>query len=158
MRILVFSDSHGEISVCEKLINKISGTKMIVHAGDCASDARKLEALFPEITVKYVRGNCDFTSGVEEQDFVADGKKFFLAHGHKYAVKYDYDYRTFENKVNSLNADIGVFGHTHVPYYNNTGKIILLNPGSIKYGRTFGIIEIEDGRLKADICDANNWI
>ena len=55
-------------------------------------------------------------------------------------------------------ADLAVFGHTHIPFYENSGNLILLNPGSIKYTRTFGIIEIDGSKICADICDADQWL
>ena len=157
MRILVFSVSHGDVSVCSSVIKKIQGTDMIIHAGDHSSDAESLKRMFPDLEVKYVRGNCDYTAAPNDLLFETSGKKFFLSHGHKYNVKYDYGYKLFKEHALSENADIAVFGHTRNPYCNNDGNIVLLNPGSIKYGRTFGIIEIEEGKLRADICDAGLW-
>ena len=52
-----------------------------------------------------------------------------------------------------MGADLVIFGHTHIPYCENNGKIILLNPGSVKMSQTFGVIEIENGKIKAAVCD-----
>lgn len=158
MRILVFSDSHTSISSCCSLVEKISGTDMIIHAGDHASDAEKLKIKFPDIDVVYVRGNCDFTAADDELVKDVCGKRIFLTHGHRYNVKFDSDYRLLRKRAEEQNADIAVFGHTHIPFHENNGKLILMNPGSIKYTHTFGIIEIEDSKLRADICDADAWL
>ena len=77
MRILVFSDSHTSISSCCSLVEKISGTDMIIHAGDHASDAEKLKIKFPDIDVVYVRGNCDFTAADDELVKDVCGKRIF---------------------------------------------------------------------------------
>ena len=50
--------------------------------------------------------------------------------------------------------DCAVFGHTHQGLCDIKNGITLLNPGSIRYGKTFGVIEIEDGKLRADILNA----
>lgn len=158
MRIIVFSDSHGSVSICSTLLKKIAGIDMIIHAGDYASDAEKLNIQFPEIDTRFVRGNCDYINADDEISINIKNIEIFLTHGHKYNVKYDSGYSALKNKINSQKANLAVFGHTHIPYYENTGNFILLNPGSIKYTRTFGIIEIEGSKMRADICDANIWL
>ena len=81
MRILIFSDSHGEISLCTSVITKI-GADMIIHAGDHATDAERLSSIFSEIPVKYVKGNCDFSSAPSELDIaLAENKKIYVTHG-----------------------------------------------------------------------------
>lgn len=158
MRILVFSDSHGNISACEMLMKKISGVDMIIHAGDHAADAKKLEAEFSGTDVRYVKGNCDYTDAPDDLLIEANKKRIFLTHGHRYNVKFDSDFRTLSYKAMEADADLAVFGHTHIPFYENLGNIILLNPGSIKYTRTFGVIEIDGPKISADICDADKWL
>lgn len=157
-RILIFSDSHTDISICEKIINKISGVNMIIHAGDHAADAQLLQKHFPELDVRFVRGNCDYSPVPDDLVFEAGGCRIFVSHGHKYNVKYDLGYRSLKKAAEEKNAALAVFGHTHNPYISNDGNLILLNPGSIRYGRTFGVAEIEDKNIKADICDAGAWL
>ena len=153
MRILVFSDTHGYIEPCIKTINNIIGVDMIIHAGDYDSDARKLEKNFTQIPIKYVRGNCDFSNSPSQMVIEAEGKKIFLTHGHLHNVKNESNYNTIKEKGIEIGADVVVFGHTHIPYCENTGKILLLNPGSAKMTQTFGVIEIENDKIKAAVCD-----
>ena len=153
MRILVFSDSHKQIDACAMVIERIMGVDMVLHAGDHASDCMELEKMFPDIEFKYVAGNCDFAVAPSEMTVDAEGKRIFLTHGHGYAVKYDYDYRTIIDKGASENADLVVFGHTHVPVCDFSKTPPILNPGSIKHSGTYGVIEIEEGKLKACICN-----
>ena len=155
MRILVFSDSHKNITRCDAVIRNIVGVDMILHAGDHSSDAVELERMFPEIPIKYVQGNCDFSSAPRELIVEAEGKKIFLTHGHDYGVKLEYDYRTLLNRARDSGCDCAVFGHTHAGYNDCTRGVVLLNPGSINYGGTYGVIEIENGVLKSAVCDAS---
>ena len=155
MRILVFSDSHGNTEGCEKIIRTISGVDMILHAGDHANDARRLEQMFPDIPVNYVNGNCDFSSAPQELVIEADGHKIFLTHGHNYYVKSEENYTTLINKALSAKCGCVVFGHTHLPYNDCSKKITVLNPGSIKYTKTYGLIETENGILRSAVCDAS---
>lgn len=152
MRILVFSDTHGDITRCAWLLRTIIGVDMVLHAGDHARDAEALAALFPEIPVEYVRGNCDGNVTVSEQVVEVCGKRIFLTHGHLYRVKTDYEYSTLVSKTREEGYDLTVFGHTHVGYNNNFGGFSLLNPGSIKYDATYGVIEIENGQLRTALC------
>lgn len=127
---------------------------MIVHAGDHSSDAQRLARLFSDIPVNYVLGNCDFADAPKELVFTAEGKKIFLTHGHLYNVKNDPDYSSLLHRAKELGCDCAVFGHTHQGLCDVKNGITLLNPGSIRYGKTFGVIEIEDGKLRAAVCDA----
>lgn len=151
MRILVFSDSHRDIESCIRVINNIVGVDMILHAGDHISDAKELCRMFPEIAFEYVPGNCDFSADDQDVIVEAEGKRIFLTHGHGYSVKYDDTYSELLNKAESLNCDCAVFGHTHKSLCDPRKKVLLLNPGSIKNG-TYGVIEIENGVLKAAVC------
>ena len=153
MRILVFSDSHKDSSSCIKVTDNLIGVDMILHAGDHASDAQAIGQAFPNIPVRFVQGNCDCGDYPSDIIIEADGKKIFLTHGHKYSVKFEYDYRTLLSKAASENCDCVVFGHTHSPICDIKNNITLLNPGSIRYGRTYGVIEIENGVLKAAVCN-----
>ena len=67
----------------------------------------------------------------------ADDKKIFVTHGHMYNVKYDHNYHTMKEKGLSIGADAVIFGHTHIPYCENFGNILLLNPGSVKSEQKF---------------------
>lgn len=153
MRILVFSDTHGMIEPCIKVISRIRDVDMILHAGDVSSDAEDISYVFPDIPVKYVCGNCEMPRVSAELEFEADGKKIYLTHGHMHNVKNEYAYTTLINRAKTSGADLAVFGHTHKPVCENFGDFVLLNPGSARYGNTYGVVEIEDGKLRAAVLD-----
>lgn len=148
-RLLVFSDSHGDISNCDEVINnfeyKISG---IIHAGDYARDAEDLEAIYSDIPVYYVHGNTDYISRAPvELTFVIDGIKIFLTHGHEYCVKQESHsgYRTLCAKAEKVGADLCIFGHTHCVATEFHGRTTLLNPGSIRFNGEYAVVEIDNG-------------
>ncbi len=153
MRILVFSDSHKDVLGCAEIVKRIIGVDMILHAGDHAKDALDLQNMFPDIPVKYVSGNCDFATAPQELVIEAEDKRILLTHGHGYYVKSEENYTTLRRYAEKLACDCVVFGHTHIGFNDITSKVILLNPGSIKYTKTFGVIEIENGKLKTAVCD-----
>lgn len=151
MRILVFSDSHRDVDACAAVIENIIGVDAVFHCGDHAADCEELARRFPELDFKYVCGNCDFSSAPGDLTVEVSGKKIFLTHGHGYGVKSGYG--EIKSRGKAENADLVVFGHTHVPLCDLSSVPPLLNPGSIRHGRTYAVIEIEDGVLKACICE-----
>lgn len=153
MRIAVFSDTHGDIKRCIHIIDSIK-PDIVIHAGDCENDARALISMYPDLKFYCVCGNNDFSRTFPPQVvFEADGKKIFVTHGHEYKVKYESTYTTLYEKAKEFNADLCVFGHTHIPYSDFREGMRILNPGSIRYGGTYGVCEIENGRLKTCILE-----
>ena len=142
-RIIVFSDTHKNIEPCIKLIENIKDIDMIIHAGDHWSDARELEGIFPDIPVKYVKGNCDFALAPLEELIETEGKKIFVTHGHLYNAKSSLYHLFCAGKEEK--ADIVVFGHTHMPLTTYEDGVYFLNPGSCSgYKPSYGFIDILD--------------
>lgn len=153
-RILVFSDTHGNIDGCIDIIKKTPSVSAVLHAGDCVRDAEGLEAAFPSLKIYYVKGNNDFFTRAPSSMLIPiDGKRIYLTHGHEQRVKYEFHYTTLANRGEDVNADLVVFGHTHEPYTGYIGKMTLLNPGSALFTRTYAVVEIENGKLKTAILD-----
>lgn len=153
MRILIFSDTHGDINGCISVIDAVKKVDMLLHAGDCARDAEDLACLYPNIPLHFVAGNNDlFTNAPDDLLIHAGEKKIFLTHGHQERVKWEHTYETLAEKAKSKYADLVVFGHTHVPYTGYAGNLMIFNPGSMRYGGTYGVCEIDDGRLKTAVC------
>lgn len=153
MRIIVFSDSHGDISRAMEILDR-EEYDLVIHLGDYSEDGRLIREKIDR-PVYQVRGNCDYydLDTDLEQVLVLAGKKFFLSHGHDYGVKHNYNrifYRGLE-----LGADIVLFGHSHRPLILRD-KIILFNPGSISLPQpgeaaSYGLIRIEDGQVELEI-------
>ena len=149
MKILVLSDSHGNVSNMAAAVEQ-SAPRMIFHLGDCWRDAEKLHDLFPDIPLEQVPGNCDYrpSEPAEKLLFVED-KRILLCHGHTYGVKQSL--LTAGYAAEEQNLDLFLFGHTHRPLVDMRGKTLFLNPGSIgdRLRPTYGVVTIENGRLDA---------
>lgn len=154
-RILIFSDSHGNVNRCEDIINNFDQKiDMIIHAGDYTRDAEDIESVYDNIDVRYVRGNCDiFSNASSDIVFEVEGATVFVTHGHDYRVKYESNYGTLVRRAQQLGADLCVFGHTHIPHTDYIGKLTLLNPGSIGFGGTYAVAEIDNGSVKTKILE-----
>lgn len=150
-RILVFSDTHNDINLCINIINNIPAD-MIIHAGDYVSDAEDLKSIFPDKDIRYVKGNGDyFTKAPGRLIIEVDGVRILVVHGHEQRVKYEPGYNSLISLAEDEECDVAVFGHTHITEEDYIKGIKLLNPGSAKYGGSYGIIEIEDGDARTCI-------
>ena len=150
MKILVFSDSHGELRHMEKAVMDIS-PDYVIHLGDKINDSRVLQDHFPHITVLSVPGNCDF-SPLEPavRTETIGGVRFFLTHGHQHGVKSGL--LRFSLAAAEAGAQVALFGHTHIPLLDNTGTMFILNPGAAGGAKpSCGLVEIDaGGRIRCD--------
>ena len=154
-KILIFSDTHGDINRCLDIIEKADSVSAIFHAGDYTGDAEDLESIYPNIPIYYVKGNNDYFSKAPSHMLVTiDGVKIFITHGHEQNVKYEYEFMTLRKAAEKYDPDLIIFGHTHIPYTDYKGKATLLNPGSIRYTGTYAEAEIENGKLKTKIIES----
>lgn len=146
MRVLIFSDTHGNIDACINTVSLLGQVDMVVHLGDYIRDAIRLAQKFPNIKIECVSGNNDFgVFGEHERIIEAGGRRLFITHGHRERVKSSLD--ALADKVKSQDADIGLFGHTHRPLYGQVNGVWLLNPGSasslMAAEPSCGILEID---------------
>lgn len=134
LKLLVISDSHGLEKELIELFNKYKDYT-ILHLGDYTID----EGILDKYNVIYVRGNCDFFSKAEVERIIEiDGVKIFMTHGHKYNVKLNLlnlVYKSLE-----VGANFTFFGHTHESCYFKEDGTVFINPGSLKYSRSYVVI------------------
>ena len=132
MRILVISDSHGNTRNIEHAVENQPEANIIIHLGDGVDDIVDLEFVYRDKQFYQVAGNCDWGSSLplEGELKVAD-KTIFFVHGHEYKVKTSLQHIKLEAR--KRNADIVLFGHTHLPITEYDDELYLLNPGSLQY-------------------------
>lgn len=155
---LIFSDSHGNIDNILDVIKRYPKAEAVFHLGDIEGDADRLRYA-TSYPVYMVRGNCDFSAELPPQivtEFA--GKRIAMCHGHRY-LSYG-GVETLRYWAMEQQADIAMFGHTHVPYLEQDSSPILLNPGSISRPRqekkipTFTVMEIDqDGEVHFNMCE-----
>ena len=145
-KILVLSDSHSYFNKVLKIFEK-EKPDIVIAAGDGIKDIDELSYVHPEAKYYMVKGNCDFfdRSHNEENLFEIDGIKIFLTHGHLYGVKRSLS--SIKEIGKKLNVSLVVFGHTHKPYMEKDGDMILFNPGATEDGR-YGVIILENGNMQ----------
>lgn len=151
MKLLVFSDSHGNPSWMQEMIARQRTADAVIFLGDGARDVECMQGFYPEKAFYSVRGNCDFGS-ILPDDLVLDlgGAQIFCTHGHNYGVKMGF-YRVV-CAARAKKADLLLFGHTHQPMEQYDEGLYILNPGSASgYGASCGLVDISEAGILTNI-------
>jgi putative phosphoesterase len=150
--ILVMSDTHGNKVNIEKALQKYGDVDCIFHLGDYVRDAEYIRKLTNK-SVYSVKGNCDL-NGKQEILLRIEGKSILALHGHQQGVKSSL--LQLGLYAAEKDADLVLFGHTHIPVEDFYGDVILYNPGSLGEPRgrkpSLGVVTIEDGNIKISPC------
>ncbi|MFP4477966.1 MAG: metallophosphoesterase family protein [Candidatus Izemoplasmatales bacterium] len=133
MKILVFSDTHGDKDAYNQMLDFERDVEQIFCTGDSGFDLDFLE----KNHILSVKGNYPFAPKLP-LDISKKIKNhwFYFTHGHQYFVKFGLN--RLIKKANLLKMDLCCFGHTHQPLLTKKNKLILLNPGALSYSRSHG--------------------
>lgn len=151
MRIGVLSDTHGSALAVKKVMQAAGEVDAWIHLGDGFAD---IYLLGDDVPVYAVGGNCDY-DGENELVIGLGGAKVFITHGHFYSVRQSPQRLLY--RAEELGCKAALFGHTHVPMLDESGDILLLNPGSAYLPRggskrSFALLYIdENGNVDADL-------
>ena len=152
MKVLVMSDSHGANNSMLAVVEKET-PDYILHLGDYDRDCAAIRLAFPDIPLRAVRGNCDFGSNeLEIDEFVLNGKRFLMTHGHLFGVKSSIS--RIKQHAENRDIDILLFGHTHVSHYEVCeGGLHVINPGSMCFGssKSYAVIEISNEKIECEL-------
>lgn len=146
MKLLLFSDSHGNIKNMIDSVKKFNNIDLIIHLGDMVNDALSLKTFFNKIDFEIISGNNDYYSNYPtEKIILIENRKILLTHGHNYSIKSSYN--KLISKCYEESFDAAFFGHTHYSEEIILENTILINPGSIGaphfgYKPSFYFIEI----------------
>ncbi len=149
-KLLVLSDSHGDILSLNRIVEVEKPVGGVFYLGDGLSDFYEVLESNDEITTFTVAGNNDFYA-FEPLEALAVFEKviIFYTHGHKQQVKYNLD--NLERDAKNHNADIALFGHTHKRYNQEKDGVLYFNPGTC--GRnyldetSYGVITLDKGKI-----------
>lgn len=146
MKILVLSDSHGELAYMQLACEK-EKPDWIIHLGDFVSDADALRQACPGPRLLRVAGNCDAYRAEPNISTClitpVGGLNLYITHGHKLNVKLTL--LRLRLAAREAGADIALFGHTHNAYCQVSDGLWMLNPGTCQNSRgSYGVIEIKD--------------
>lgn len=150
MKILVISDTHRNIAMLRRAIDNHADIEHIFHLGDLDSDVEQVKGDYPEKTFYCVCGNNDFGSQYAPRGIqIINGRTIYYTHGHLQRVHSNLSALVVEAK--RCNADIVLFGHTHIASAQEIDGVHFFNPGSAsrprKGERSYGVIEVGDELL-----------
>ncbi len=155
VRVVVLADTHGprRWRVCPPPVAAhLQTADLILHAGDVCT-ASVLAELAEYAPVVAVIGNNDQPDVADwgatpTAELDLDGLSVAMLHDSGAAVG-----RLARMRRAFPNADLVVFGHSHIPLDESAPGLRIFNPGSPTdrrrqpYG-TIGVLQIEDGRLQ----------
>lgn len=151
-KIVVLSDTHGNISAIEKILPIMKESDYVFHLGDYSKD---IELYRRELGDKLysVKGNCDGSGPETVLDI--EGLKIILVHGDFYGVKNGVENLYFHAK--SIGANVVFYGHTHCALIEEYSNVTMINPGCMKgfYDKTYCYAVIHNGKITAKIVSLN---
>lgn len=136
MRIMIVSDTHGRHASLDTALEREGKIDMLLHLGDVEDGEHYIEAI-TECPAHIIAGNNDYFSFLSKEKEIKIGKyRVFMTHGHSYYVSMSTQKLREEARVRGV--DIVMFGHTHKPYIDTEGDVVVINPGSLSYPRQEG--------------------
>lgn len=148
-KILVFSDSHGNMENIIALFSEINEYDKVIFCGDGLNDIAWYRNYYIN-KIEAVKGNGDWygCSAPTELDISVEGVNIFITHGHYYGVKGGLD--KLENKATLLNSNLVIYGHTHKQSLTESNGITFLNPGCMSdyLNPKYAEIEIDEKNFK----------
>jgi uncharacterized protein len=150
----VISDTHGQFD--PKIPGVFKGVSHILHAGDIGG-LRVLHQLEQIAPVTAVLGNVDEGNappGVDaEKTLQLCGLRIFMIHilGDPQRLA-----RALQQRVDHVQPDVVVFGHSHKPLIAKHGRVLYFNPGSagpkrFSLPRSLGLLRVQKGRPHGEL-------
>lgn len=155
-RIGILSDTHGRLSVIDRILLQEERTRIDCwfHAGDYGDDARYL-ATKVRVPVIAVRGNTDFREPFEPlKQLVAFEDTFiYMVHGHELSHYNGIKELFFMGR--SLKAKLILTGHTHRFGVFEEEGMTIVNPGSAAKPRdgevgTYALALYKEGKFSIE--------
>lgn len=150
MLIGLISDTHGLVR--PEVHAAFAGVELILHAGDVGGDEVLAElALIAPVRAVYGNNDAPWDHGlVAALDLTLGGLRVHVSHGHEVGRT------TPENLAAAYDADVVVYGHTHVQKISRIDGRLIVNPGAggarrFKLEASVGLLTIEDGVAAVEI-------
>ena len=156
-RIGVISDTHlpaRGVRIPDAALRHFEDVELIIHAGDHSTRAA-LDQLSAYAPVEAVQGNIDDAEIMAllpiKRELVIGGCAIGVVHILGERAHYARNARR-----EFADARVVIFGHSHIPYLEDDGGLLLLNPGSATDRRrqpqcSIARLTIEDGAPRAEI-------
>jgi len=127
---------------------------VILHLGDSINDATILQKKFPLIPFECIKGNVDEGSNAPDEHLVSlENVNIYLTHCQK-------EQNMMIDKAMEENAQMYLYGNTHMPTFSVTRGIVLMNPGAIGSHFdecSFGLIDVFESEFTCSVLFANHY-
>ena len=146
MKVVVFSDAHGNKEVIKRVLEFNPDAGYVISLGD----SELPHSFLLDLDIVAIKGNYPRDGGfVFESILEVEDRRLFLTHGHKYGVSKDM--RKLLAKGMQTEVDLVLYGHTHIPKFDNVSGVFYMNPGSLHSPRSgtpasYLILNIEKGK------------
>lgn len=157
-KIIVFSDSHGEMNdfrwLAEQIIREYGPLDGFIHCGDGARDFEQLRNWLlkdnPQAELWQVSGNCDFAPSLPNWTVIEqENVRILITHGHRFHVKSDLN--LLDQFAEKQGCVLTLYGHTHIANWEMRSTL-LVNPGSVRQGRA-ALLTLNDGQFDAKLLE-----
>ena len=151
MRVIVISDTHRDFRTLRRIVEKHrEEAALFLHLGDGEREVDEILALYPDLPIEMVRGNCDFASMLPDTKAVFAGNvKIFMTHGHTLGVKGSLSHLVSAPRENG--GRLAPSRHTPKgePHYDEGLSVITPgSPAAPRDGRaSYGVIDITEGGI-----------
>ena len=150
---MICSDIHRNMDNYKQAITLAGRIDRIIIAGDLVEAPEHFRREAGMLPVVMVQGNCD--RYLDEQlpfdvDFTVEGLRFFVTHGHRYGEP---DRWRLFREARRREAQIVVYGHTHMQTAYDYKGIRFINPGTLKKdpsrhsGGGFAVLTVDRGKI-----------
>ena len=130
MRIVVFSDSHGDIFQAVEVVERNEKERVFIFLGDGVDELGTLKEMYPHKEFIGVRGNCDFFCNLpDEYTMDIGGTRILCTHGHLYGVKCSHE--KLVEAARKKGVTVALYGHTHKSFTKYDYGLYLVCPGSV---------------------------
>jgi putative phosphoesterase len=182
MDVGIISDVHGDIAALETALDRLARVHQVhqvLCAGDLVGRGPEPDSVVQRIREQHiptVRGNHDEWSHALSPENKAylrtlplewrgqfDGIRIFMCHGkpgnNLWGLYRDHVSSTLLNMMlSSLNVDVLITGHTHVPMFMRVNQGCVINPGSLytfenvrSTSHTYGVLHLPE--MQFDLYD-----
>lgn len=144
MRVIVFSDTHGNLAAADHIFQANKLCDHFIFLGDGLDEMNVIKVKYPDKHFYCVSGNCDHGDTPTSQIIEIFGHRMFLTHGHLFNVRATLD--ELIDAAHKEHVEFILFGHTHCRFYKQENGLYIINPGSAaqpKDGLPAGYVFIE---------------
>lgn len=164
MKIAVISDSHDNIVNTEKFLSWANNNKieMIIHCGDIAAPAMIKKVIVPAFSgpIHLVHGNVSDREMLKKVCAETNNVTLHGDEGYLEVENIKIAFCHYPEKAKELaqsgKYNLVFYGHTHKPWLEKIGQVILANPGTLggMFSKaTFSFFDTESNNLELKILE-----